>query len=150
MLTGVPADNDAKPPILFLHGVFSRPALSNRGSPALPGRDPIDDDVLARTGIQDCFHVALDAFDRLRRPAIVIGHSMGGLLTLLPRLPAILAGQPFFPSDTTMREVPLNTLPGAPRLPHWIVAEFALDRVGEALAPNDFQDAQREGSAARN
>jgi pimeloyl-ACP methyl ester carboxylesterase len=111
----------------------------------LPGRDPTNNDVLACTGIEDCYHVALDAYDRLDEPPIVIGHSMGGLLTqkiaatrrpravmllasippgilwpqpkalphLFPLLPAILAGKPFLPSDKTMREVPLNTLPKA-------------------------------------
>ncbi len=84
---------DAKPAILFLHGVFGRPSLLEpwtryfRGAgfechpPALPGRDPTNDDVLRRTGIEDCFNVALDAYDRLTGPPIVIGHSMGGLLT---------------------------------------------------------------------
>ena len=47
----------------------------------MPGREPTDDDVLARTGIDDCFAVALDAYDRIGERAIVIGHSMGGLLT---------------------------------------------------------------------
>jgi pimeloyl-ACP methyl ester carboxylesterase len=88
----VPA-SDAKPPILFLHGVFGRPALLTpwlrffeaagyrTHAPALPGRDPSDDAVLARTGIDDCFQVALSAYDRLGGSPIVIGHSMGGLLT---------------------------------------------------------------------
>jgi pimeloyl-ACP methyl ester carboxylesterase len=47
----------------------------------MPGREPADDAVLSRTGIEDCFAIALDAYDRLGEPAIVIGHSMGGLLT---------------------------------------------------------------------
>ena len=83
----------AKPPILFVHGVFGRPSLLEPWTqffeaagfdchaPALPGRDPTDDALLARTGIQDCFEVALAAYDQLRTPPIVIGHSMGGLLT---------------------------------------------------------------------
>lgn len=80
------------PPILFLHGVFGTPSLltpwtdflESAGyavhAPALPGREPSDDAVLARTGIRECFAVALDAYDRIGEPAIVIGHSMGGLL----------------------------------------------------------------------
>ncbi|WP_197383411.1 alpha/beta hydrolase [Mycolicibacterium mengxianglii] len=80
------------PPILFLHGVFGRPSLfgpwidcfTAAGYPChavtLPGRDPTDDAVLARTGIDDCFSAALSAYDALGEPAIVIGHSMGGLL----------------------------------------------------------------------
>jgi esterase/lipase len=82
-----------KPPILFLHGVFGRPSLLQPWTrllesagyvvhvPTLPGREPTDDAVLANTGIEDCFAVALDAYDRIGEPAIVIGHSMGGLLT---------------------------------------------------------------------
>ncbi|CAJ1586744.1 alpha/beta hydrolase [[Mycobacterium] wendilense] len=88
-----------KPPILFLHGVFGRPALLQPWTefftaagyschaPTLPGRDPTDEQVLRRTGIEDCFAVALQAFDDIdpepgtpgHKP-VVIGHSMGGLL----------------------------------------------------------------------
>ncbi len=81
-----------KPPILFLHGVFGCPALLRPWiaaleadgyvvhAPALPGREPTDEAVLARTGIDDFFRVACDAYDAIGEPAIVIGHSMGGLL----------------------------------------------------------------------
>ncbi|MBU8814797.1 alpha/beta hydrolase [Mycolicibacterium goodii] len=80
------------PPILFLHSMFGTPdlvtpwveALSGEGYdvhvPALPGRDPIDEAVLARTGIDECLSRALDAYDRIGEPAVVIGHSLGGLL----------------------------------------------------------------------
>ncbi|WP_167759564.1 alpha/beta hydrolase [Mycobacterium sp. PS03-16] len=151
------AEAGEKPPILFLHGVFGRPSLLEpwtrvfqaagyrTHAPTLPGRDPSDDAVLARTGIDDCFQVALEAYDRLGGSPVVIGHSMGGLLTqriaaarrpaaavllasippgvlwpqptalphLAPLLPAVLGGKPFKPSDRTMREVPLSTLPAA-------------------------------------
>ncbi|MDT5107448.1 MAG: hypothetical protein QOI25_4961 [Mycobacterium sp.] len=101
-----------KPPILFLHGVFGRPSLLAPWTrflecaeytvhvPTLPGREPTDDAVLARTGIEDCFAVALDAYDRIGEPAIVIGHSMGGLLTQkiaaarAPRAAVLLASVP--------------------------------------------------------
>jgi pimeloyl-ACP methyl ester carboxylesterase len=84
--------NIDKPPILFLHGVFGTPSLLEPWTrrleaqgyrvhaPALPGREPTDDDVLSRTGIDDCFAVAIDAYDRIGQPAVVIGHSFGGLL----------------------------------------------------------------------
>ncbi|MGB3481643.1 MAG: alpha/beta fold hydrolase [Mycobacterium sp.] len=80
------------PPILFLHSFFGRPSLFGPWldyftaagytchAPALPGRDPSDDTVLARTSIEDCHAVALSAYDALGEPAIVIGHSFGGLL----------------------------------------------------------------------
>jgi pimeloyl-ACP methyl ester carboxylesterase len=159
--------NTDKPPILLLHGVFGRPSLlrpwmrylESAGypvhAPAMPGREPTDDDVLGRTGIEDCFAVALDAYDGIGERAIVIGHSMGGLLAqkvaaardplaivllasvppgvLWPRLrplphlfavmPKVLAGRPFLPSARTMREVPLSTLPAAEQdalIPHLV------------------------------
>jgi pimeloyl-ACP methyl ester carboxylesterase len=89
----VPADSDAKPPVLLVHGVFGKPSLMQPWTdalqaagypvhtPTLPGRDPSDDAVLRRTGIEDCFGVAVAAYDAIGEPAIVIGHSMGGLLT---------------------------------------------------------------------
>ena len=118
-------DSDAKPPILFLHGVFGRPSLLEPWTryfeaagfdchaPALPGRDPTNDDVLRSTGIEDCFNVALDAYDRLDEPPIVIGHSMGGLLTQKiaaarsPRAVVLLASVP-----------PGILWPQLPALPH--------------------------------
>ena len=102
----------AKPPVLFLHGVFGRPSLvdpwiryfETRGfevhAPGLPGRDPTREEVLAATGIQDCFLVAVSAYDRLHRQPIVIGHSMGGLLAQKiaaarsPRATVLLAAVP--------------------------------------------------------
>ncbi|MFN3007471.1 alpha/beta hydrolase [Mycolicibacterium wolinskyi] len=106
------ADSHAKPPILFLHGVFGRPALLapwtrffeaagyECHTPTLPGRDPSDDAVLTRTGIQDCYEVALAAYDELSEPPVVMGHSMGGLLTQKiaearsPRAAVLLASIP--------------------------------------------------------
>lgn len=82
----------AHPPILLLHGIFGRPSLlepwvrffTEAGfrchAPALPGRDPSDDGVLSRTGVADMVDAALEAYDAIGEPAIVIGHSMGGLL----------------------------------------------------------------------
>lgn len=113
--------------------------------PAMPGREPTDEAVLARTGIDECFEVALAAYDSLETAPIVIGHSLGGLLAqriaaarspravvlvasvppgilwiqprvmhhLIPLLPRILTGKPFLPSQSTMRHVPLSTLPAA-------------------------------------
>jgi pimeloyl-ACP methyl ester carboxylesterase len=114
ILAAVEADPTTrpKPPILFLHGVFGRPSLLEPWTrmlasagytvhvPTLPGREPTDEAVLARTGIEDCFAVALDAYDRIGEPAIVIGHSMGGLLTQkiaaarAPRAAVLLASVP--------------------------------------------------------
>ena len=121
------------PPILFLHGVFGRPSLlapwtdflETAGyrvhAPAMPGREPTDDPVLAGTGIEDCFAVALDAYDRIGEPAIVIGHSMGGLLAQKiaaarsPRAAVLLAPVP--PGVLWPRRRPLpHLIPVMPRI----------------------------------
>ncbi|WP_185976028.1 carboxylesterase [Mycolicibacterium sp. 018/SC-01/001] len=80
------------PPVLLLHGLFSRPSLMRPWAsvlgdagftchvPALPGRDPSDDAVLSRTGIAEMVDVALAAYDGIGEPAVVVGHSLGGLL----------------------------------------------------------------------
>lgn len=82
----------SKPPILLLHGVFGSPALlapwvrflEDAGyvchTPAFPGRDPSDDRALAKMGVSDCVDIALRAYDAIGEPAIVIGHSFGGLV----------------------------------------------------------------------
>ncbi|MCT7659598.1 alpha/beta hydrolase [Mycobacterium deserti] len=124
---------DARPPILFVHGVFGRPSLLQPWTqffsaagfechvPTLPGRDPTSDEVLARTGIEDCFEVALAAYDRLGTPPIVIGHSMGGLLTQklaaarTPRAAVLLASIPPGVLWTQLRGMPY-LLPLLPRI----------------------------------
>jgi esterase/lipase len=136
------ADSKApKPPILFLHGVFGKPSLvepwmkflENAGyavhTPTLPGREPTDDATLARTGLEECFAVALDAYDRLGEPPIVIGHSMGGLLTQKlaaarsPRAVILLASVPSGVLWPRVRSVPHlfpilpKVLAGKPFLP---------------------------------
>lgn len=113
-----------KPPILFLHGVFGSPSLLRPWirlleaegytvhAPGMPGREPTDDNVLARTGIDECFAIALDAYDRIGEPAIVIGHSMGGLLTQkiaaarTPRALVLLASVPPGVSWPRLRPIP--------------------------------------------
>lgn len=84
--------DEVKPPVLLLHGIFGRPALLQPWArfferagfdcyvPALPGRDPTDEDVLRCTSVRDCVDTVLAARDRIGEPPIVIGHSMGGLL----------------------------------------------------------------------
>jgi pimeloyl-ACP methyl ester carboxylesterase len=148
------ADSSALPPILLIHGTFGRPGLfgpwlrylEHAGFechvPTLPGRDPTDNAVLRRTGLQESFEAVLHARNRLDAPPVLVGHSMGGLLAqklaavsetaglvllasippgilwtqpravphLLPLLPGILAGRPIFPSEKTMRAIPLSTL----------------------------------------
>lgn len=81
-----------KPPILFLHSVFGRPALCEPWleffraagfechAPSLPGRDPTDRAVLSASGVAEFVETALEAYDSLRAPAVVVGHSIGGLL----------------------------------------------------------------------
>lgn len=81
-----------KPPVLLLHGVFGSPGLlqpwvrflADAGYvchvPTFPGRDPSDDRILAKTDVAQCVEVALRAYDEIGEPAIVIGHSFGGLV----------------------------------------------------------------------
>ena len=89
--------------------------------PTLPGRDPTSDDVLGRTGIQDCFEVALAAYDQLPTPPIVIGHSMGGLLTQkiaaarTPRAAVLLASIPPGVLWTQLKALP-HLFPLLPRI----------------------------------
>lgn len=80
------------PPVLLLHSFFGHPALLDPWAdqlrlvgfrvvvPALPGRNPTDRDVLRRIGFEEYLGAALDAYDALGEDAIVIGHSLGGLL----------------------------------------------------------------------
>lgn len=84
--------SDSLPPVLLLHGVFGRPSLlapwaerlSSAGyachAPTMPGRDPTSDAVLRRTGIDDLVRVAMEAYDALDEPPVIVGHSMGGLV----------------------------------------------------------------------
>jgi CubicO group peptidase (beta-lactamase class C family) len=44
-------------------------------APTLPGRDPTDKEVLGRSSLRDFFDVALEAYDDLSEPPIVLGHS---------------------------------------------------------------------------
>ena len=81
-----------RPPVLLIHGTFSRPAfwspwierLEAEGyachARALPGRDPTDEDTLRSVGLREHLDVVRAARDRFEAPPIVIGHSMGGLL----------------------------------------------------------------------
>lgn len=104
--------SDSRPPVLFIHGAFGRPALlkpwidffGQAGfdcvAPALPGRDPSDDAVLRRTGIGQLFDTVLQAYDGLATAPVIIGHSMGGLLAQKlaaardPRAVVLLASVP--------------------------------------------------------
>lgn len=82
----------AKPPILFLHGMFAHPGLMSDwvallrdagydvAVPAMPGHDPVDRDVLTRVTLTDYVDTALAAYDDLPEAPIVIGHSIGGLV----------------------------------------------------------------------
>ncbi len=98
-------------------------------APALPGRDPTSDEVLAGTGIRQCLDVALAAYDGLPVAPIVIGHSMGGLLAQqvaaarCPRATVLLASIPpgvLWPQPTALPHLmPLlpRILAGRPFIP---------------------------------
>lgn len=80
------------PPILLVHGLFSRPELMQPWADrfaaaghevhvvALPGRDPSDAATLRRTTIEDALAVVREARAGMDRPPVVVGHSFGGLL----------------------------------------------------------------------
>lgn len=81
-----------RPPVLFIHGIFSHPRLLapwverfeaagyECHAPALPGREPTDEELLSQAGLADYFKAVLAAREALDRPPIVLGHSLGGLL----------------------------------------------------------------------
>lgn len=81
-----------KPPILFIHGAFTR-AMRWRpwlryftaagyecAAPSLPGHDPSDPKALAHLTLADYVDAMCAAVARFDRPPVVIGHSMGGLV----------------------------------------------------------------------
>jgi pimeloyl-ACP methyl ester carboxylesterase len=86
------ADHDTRPPILLLHGLFSNPTLMTDWAeflesagytchtPAMPGHEPADPDILSRITLSDYINHALAAYDELDEAPIVIGHSIGGLI----------------------------------------------------------------------
>jgi pimeloyl-ACP methyl ester carboxylesterase len=81
-----------KPPILFLHGMFSTPKLLSDWvdmlesvgfrvhTPVYPGHDPVDMAALSRVTLSDYIAHALAAYDAFDETPIVIGHSIGGLV----------------------------------------------------------------------
>lgn len=80
------------PPVLFIHGMFSDPGLLapwlqrleaagyQTHAPSLPGRNPTDIQLLGRVGVPEFVDAASTARERLERPPIVIGHSLGALV----------------------------------------------------------------------
>jgi pimeloyl-ACP methyl ester carboxylesterase len=82
----------ARPPVLFLHGLFGKPALlapwldflAGQGfrchAPAMPGRDSVDKAVLRRSALADYVRATMRAYDEIGEEPVVIGHSIGGLL----------------------------------------------------------------------
>lgn len=161
-----------QPPILFLHGVFGRPSLLQPWTrfleaegyavhvPAMPGREPTNDAVLARTGIEECYAVALGTYDGLGERAIVIGHSMGGLLAQKiaaarnPRAAVLLASVPPGVSWPRLRPLPHlfpiipKVLAGQPFLPSSrTMREVPLNTLPaderEALIPQLVRDSGR-------
>jgi pimeloyl-ACP methyl ester carboxylesterase len=81
-----------RPPVLLVHGLFSRPGLMQNWAArfegegyechavTLPGRDPVDVARLRATTLEDAFAAVRAVRDALDRPPIVVGHSLGGLL----------------------------------------------------------------------
>jgi pimeloyl-ACP methyl ester carboxylesterase len=81
-----------KPPLLFIHGAFTRakrwdPWLAYfRGAgftclaPSLPAHDPPDMAALARLTFRDYVDAMVAAYATLSAPPVIIGSSMGGLV----------------------------------------------------------------------
>lgn len=79
-------------PVLFIHGMFSDSGLLaswlqrleaagyQTHAPSLPGRNPTDMKLLGRIGVPEFVDAAMAARERLERPPIVIGHSLGALV----------------------------------------------------------------------
>ena len=82
-----------RPPVLLVHGTFSHGELMEPWrryfeaagfechTPSLPGRLPTDARALRRLTLADYLGTLLEYRARLDSPPIVIGHSMGGLLS---------------------------------------------------------------------
>lgn len=121
--------------------------------PTLPGRDPSDDAVLAGTGIEDLVAVALDAYDSIGEPAVVMGHSIGGLLAQRiaaarsPRAVVLLAPVPPGVLWPRLRSLP-HLLAILPRV---LAAELFLPspRTMRAVPLNTLPAAEREALIPR-
>ncbi|MBB2991436.1 pimeloyl-ACP methyl ester carboxylesterase [Mycolicibacterium iranicum] len=153
--------DSARPPILLLHGVFGTPSLLRPWSerfeaagyrvrvPALPGRQPSDDVTLRSLGIEDCYEVAAAAYDSLGEPAVVVGHSLGGLLaqriaaSRTPPAVILLAPVPPGPLWTQARSVPhlVPVLPSILRGRPFLPRPKTMREVPLSTLPRDEQDA---------
>lgn len=131
------------PPVLFIHGLFSRPAFMqpwvDRFGAAghachavgLPGRDPTDMEVLRRATLEDYLAAVVAARDRLGSPPIVVGHSLGGLLGQR------LAAQSECAALVLLASVPPGVLWAQPRaLPHLLRLMPAI-LAGRPVLPSD-------------
>jgi pimeloyl-ACP methyl ester carboxylesterase len=97
-----------RPPLLFIHGMWSTPAtfdrvraaLASEGwechAPALPfhDRDPAlpPPEALGGIGLDHYVQFLVDYAGRLAAPPVIIGHSMGGLLAQAVALRVVHAG----------------------------------------------------------
>ena len=88
-----------KPPLFFIHGMWSRPAVWDKfrahfeplgyecHAPALPGHDVSPADpapaLLAAASLKDYVDALEEAANACAAPPVIIGHSMGGLLAQL-------------------------------------------------------------------
>lgn len=81
------------PHVLFVHGMWSTPAVWDAWRPrfearglatsalALPGHGSGDTGRLLGLGLADCVAAIEQAMDRIAAPVALVGHSMGGLLS---------------------------------------------------------------------
>lgn len=150
-----------KPPILFIHGAFTRAerwrpwlryfadAGYEYGAPSLPGHDPPDPARLARLTFQDYLVAVAEVSRSFDRPPVVIGHSMGGLIAQHVAANSECAGlvlvssTPPWRTGTTRRAVPytLNyVIPVLTGRPIRANPRAALDLVLHDLSPEEQRD----------
>ena len=129
-----------KPPLILVHGTCAQPVhwepwlgyFRQSGyeavAPALPGRAPVDLNVLSRATFDDCVAVVREAHGRCDRPPVLIGYSMGGLIAQRVAATAECAGLVLIGSATPF-----------PMRLQWHLVGYALPLLFRVLAGQPFR-----------
>ena len=150
-----------KPPILFIHGAFTRaqrwrPWLSyfqEAGfeciAPSLPGHDPPDPEALKRIDFDDYVRAVREVHANFDRPPVVIGHSMGGLIaqhvaaTMQCSGVVLIASMPPWRMGTTRQAMPYMLdylLPVVTGRPVRVNLRAAMNLVLHDMTPGEQQE----------
>jgi pimeloyl-ACP methyl ester carboxylesterase len=150
-----------KPPILFIHGAFTRaqrwrPWLAyfqQAGfecvAPSLPAHDPPDPMALKRLDFDDYVQAIREVHGRFDRPPVIIGHSMGGLIAQHVAATTDCAGLVLIASmapwrmGTTRRAMPHMldyVLPVATGRPVRVNLRSAMNLVLHDMTPSEQQE----------